>query len=247
MRLNKYLAGCGLGSRRSCDSLVGSGRIYVNGAKVKALGVKVTVGKDRVEYLGRILEPVRCLRYIAFHKPQTGIAAESDLEKRDGMFDALRQAGCDADALTIIERPDAATEGLVLLTNDGSLVHALTHPRYQIKQVFDVQLDRKLSPDEVEVMTGPGVESEHQILCAGMIIQAGSVNLPWYRVELYNSKKRHLQRMFGAAGRAVLRSRRVQFASVKLGDLAPGAFRELTGREVAALRAAGFKPSPSSR
>jgi 23S rRNA pseudouridine2605 synthase len=113
--------------------------------------------------------------------------------------------------------------------------------------VYDVQLDRKLSPGDAEAMTGPGIESEGQVLRAGAVLETGMAGRFWYHVELYKGKKRQIRRMFEAVGCAVLRLRRVQFASIKLGDLAPGAFRELTDREVAALRAAGFPPSSSSR
>jgi 23S rRNA pseudouridine2605 synthase len=247
VRLNKYLAGCGLGSRRSCDSLIGAGRIYVNGAKVKELGTKVTPGLDRVEYLGKALEPVRSLKYIAFHKPQGIIVTKSDPEGKETVFDALRQAGCDAGGLNCVGQLDVASEGLLLLTNDGSLIHALTHPRYHIKKVYDVQIDRKLSPGHAEAMTGPGIESEGDVLQAGSVVETGKDGPFWYRVELYKGKKRQIRRMFEAAGCAVLRLRRVQFASIKIGDLAPGAHRELTVREVAALRSAGFPAASSSR
>jgi 23S rRNA pseudouridine2605 synthase len=247
VRLNKYLAGCGLGSRRSCDSLIASGRIYVNGTKVNELGTKVSICKDRVEYLGRVLEPVRSLKYIAFHKPQGIIVTKSDPEGRETVFDALNKAGCDAGGLNNIGQLDVASEGLLLLTNDGSLIHALTHPRYLIKKVYDVQLDKKLSPGDAEAMTGPGIESEGQILRAGAVLETIRDGRFWYRVDLYKGKKRQIRRMFEAVGCAVLRLRRVQFASIKLGDLAPGAWRELAGREVAALHAAGFPVSSSSR
>lgn len=246
MRLNRYLASCGLGSRRSCDSLIGSGRIYVNGTKVKELGTKVAIGRDRVEYLGKALEPVKSLKYLAFHKPQGIIVTKSDPEGRETVFDFLRQAGCDAGWLNCVGQLDVASEGLLLLTNDGRLIHALTHPRYHIKKVYDVQLDRKLSPGDAEAMTGRGIESDGQVLRAGAVLETGMAGGYWYRVEIYKGKKRQIRRMFEAVGCAVLRLRRIQFASIKLGDLAPGAFRELTGREVAALRAAGFPPSLSS-
>jgi 23S rRNA pseudouridine2605 synthase len=245
VRLNKYLAGCGLGSRRSCDLLIGSGRIYVNGTKVKELGTKVSMGKDRVEYLGKTLEPVTSLKYLAFHKPQGIIVTKSDPEGRETVFDALKTAGCDAAGLNCVGQLNVASEGLLLLTNDGSLIHALTHPRYLIKKVYDVQLDKKLSPGDAEAMTGPGIESEGDVLRAGAVLETGTVGRYWYRVDLYKGKKRQIRRMFEAVGCAVLRLRRIQFASIKIGDLAPGAFRELTVREVAALRAAGF-PAPSS-
>jgi pseudouridine synthase len=240
VRLNRYLASCGLGSRRACDALIAAGRIYLGGAKVTELGTKVIPGQDKVEYLGRALSPVVSLRYLAYHKPQSVIVTKSDPEGRTTIFDALREKGCDAGGLNYVGRLDVASEGLLLLTNDGSLIHALTHPRYHIKKVYDIQIDRKLQPADVARMTGEGIDSEGQILRAGDVRDTGSEGRYWCRAELYEGKKRQIRRMFEALGYTVIRLRRIQFASVKLGDLAPGAVRELSGREVDALRAAGF-------
>jgi pseudouridine synthase len=193
------------------------------------------------------LEPVRSLKYFAFHKPQVIIVTKNDPEGRETVFEALNKAGCDAGGLNCVGQLDVASEGLLLLTNDGSLIHALTHPRYLIKKVYDVQLDKRLFPRDAEAMTGPGIESEGDVLRAGAVLETGGTGPYWYRVDLYKGKKRQIRRMFEAVGCRVLRLRRVQFASVKLGDLAPGACRELAGREVAALRAAGFPSTSSSR
>ncbi len=240
VRLNRYLASCGLGSRRSCDDIIASGRIFVNGEKIVSLGVKVRPGVDKVEYLGRSLSPVTALRCIAYHKPQGIIVTKNDPEGRTTVFHALNERGMRADGLNYVGRLDVASEGLLLLTNDGSLIHALTHPRYHIKKVYDIQIDRKLSPGDLEKMVTDGVESEGQTLRAGSIRDTGSDAGQWCRVELYEGKRRQLRRMFEALGYRVLRLKRIQFASVKLGDLAPGAARELSGREIDALKSAGF-------
>ena len=240
VRLNRYLAGCGLGSRRSCDGLIAGGRIHVNGSKVTELGTKVVPGHDRVEYLGRELSPVVAFQYLAYHKPQGVIVTKADPEGRTTVFDALKEAGRNADGLNYVGRLDVASEGLLLLTNDGNLIHALTHPRYHIKKVYDVQIDKRLSPADAATMIREGIESEGQVLRAGSVLDTGFEDRFWCRVELYEGKKRQIRRMLEALGYAVVRLRRIQFASVKLGDLAPGAARELTVREVDALRSAGF-------
>jgi pseudouridine synthase len=240
IRLNRYLASCGLGSRRACDAIIAGGRIFVNGVRVTELGIKVIPGSDVVEHLGRTLAPVSTFRYLAYHKPQGVIVTKSDPEGRTTIFDAIREAGASAEGLNYIGRLDVASEGLLLLTNDGSLIHALTHPRYHIKKVYDVRIDKKPQDSDIAHMTGVGVESEGQILRAGSIRDNGSEGLFWCRVELYEGKKRQIRRMFEALGYTIIRLRRVQFASVKLDDLPVGAVRELSSREVAALRAAGF-------
>ncbi len=246
IRLNKYLARCGLGSRRACDQIIASGRIYVNGEKVAELGTKVVSGRDRVEYLGRKLSPVESFRYLVYHKPQSLIVTKNDPEGRATIYDALREIGCNADNLNYVGRLDVASEGLLLLTNDGGLIHALTHPRYRIKKVYEVRIDKKLADVDAAKMTGDGIESEGQMLRAGNVAEIARGGQFWYRVDLFEGKKRQLRRMFEALGYTVVRLRRTQFASVKLGDLAPGAVRALSGREVDALRAAGF-PSSSGK
>jgi|WetSurMetagenome_2_1015567.scaffolds.fasta_scaffold00017_79 23S rRNA pseudouridine2605 synthase len=242
VRLNKYLAGCGLGSRRACDGIISAGRILVNGKRVTELGSRVVPGRDRVEYLGREISPVTAFKYLAYHKPQSLIVTKHDPEGRTTVFDALRESGFHADGLNYVGRLDVASEGLLLLTNDGSLIHALTHPRYHIKKVYDVLIDKKLSEAHRATMTGTGIESEGQILRAGSIRDTGFGGVFWCRVELYEGKRRQIRRMFEALGYTVARLRRIQFASVKLGDLAVGAARELTQGEVDALRSAGFPP-----
>ncbi len=240
-RLNKYLASCGLGSRRACDLIIAAGRIYVNGEKA-AVGAKVVPGRDRVEYLGRKLSPVESFRYLAYHKPQSLIVTKNDPEGRATIYDALREIGCNADSLNYVGRLDVASEGLLLLTNDGGLIHALTHPRYHIKKVYEVRIDKQCTDADAAAMTGEGIESEGQVLRAGEVCRMPQDRQFWYRVALYEGKKRQIRRMFEARGYTVVRLRRTQFASVKLGDLAPGAVRDLSGREVDALRAAGFPP-----
>jgi 23S rRNA pseudouridine2605 synthase len=242
VRLNKYLAACGMGSRRTCDGIIASGHIYINGTKVTELGTKVSMG-DRVEYMGKVLEPVLAFRYIAYHKPQSIIVTKHDPEGRTTVFDALKEIGCDAGGLNYVGRLDVASEGLLLLTNDGGLIHALTHPRYHIKKVYNVRTDKALAAADLAVMTKEGIESEGQVLRAGAIEEIPGAGQWWYRIDLYEGRNRQIRRMFEALGYRVGRIRRIQFASVKLGDLAAGDVRELTGREVSALRAAGFPPS----
>jgi 23S rRNA pseudouridine2605 synthase len=179
-------------------------------------------------------------QYLAYYKPQGVIVTKADPEGRTTVFDALRETGRNADGLNYVGRLDVASEGLLLLTNDGNLIHALTHPRYRIKKVYDVQIDKRLSPADAATMIREGIESEGQVLRAGSIRDTGFEDRFWCQMELYEGKKRQIRRMFEALGYAVVRLRRIQFASVKLGDLAPGAARELTAREVDALRSAGF-------
>jgi 23S rRNA pseudouridine2605 synthase len=243
LRLNRYCAMCGLGSRRSCDTLIAAGRILVNGKKSSELGVKIDPAVDKVEYNGRLVASVKPSQYMAYHKPAGIIVTKADPEGRVTIYDALKREGHDISDLKYIGRLDFNSEGLLLLSNDGNLIHALTHPRYHIKKVYEVCIDRMLAANDAHIMAEDGIESEGQILRVGAI---SAMNLKtssghWYAIDLYEGKKRQIRRIFEALGYTVVRLKRVQFASVKIGDLQPGKARMLTEREIAALLAAGFK------
>jgi 23S rRNA pseudouridine2605 synthase len=242
MRLNRYCAQRGLGSRRSCDTLISSGKILVNGIVVKELGTKINTQCDKVEYNGSSVRPVRPPMYMAYHKPPGVMVTKSDPEGRETVYTALARTGIAIDDLRYVGRLDFNSEGLLLLTNDGNLIHALTHPRYHIKKVYEVCIDRRAAATDIKTMITDGIVSETQTLRAGNIT---AMNLKttdgfWYSIDLYEGKRRQIRRMFESLGYTIKRLKRVQFASVKIGDLQPGKTRILNQREVAALLAAGF-------
>jgi 23S rRNA pseudouridine2605 synthase len=242
MRLNRYCARCGLGSRRSCDEIIAAGRVFVNGRRIFELGTKINAETDVVEYGGKRLLPARPFTYMAYNKPRGVIVTKFDPEGRGTIYDALDRLGIPARDLNYVGRLDADSEGLLLLTNDGDLIHALTHPRYHIKKVYEVCIDRRIVPSDVRTMVGDGIESEGQTLRAGAVreMHVRTNEGEWYEVDLYEGKKRQIRRIFETLGYTVKRLRRTQFASVKLGELEMGAQRTLTEREIAALKSAGF-------
>ena len=244
IRLNRFLAQCGLGARRKCDEIIKSGNVYVNGKKITELGTKISLN-DKVEYHGKAAVPVRLLEYYAYHKPPGIMVTKLDPLGRTTVFQALQQGGFDGHHLNYVGRLDYVSEGLLLLTNDGALIHGITHPRYQIKKVYQVQINRPLAGFDGEKFLG-GIESEGQVLHAGAVKKInGPSGGNWYEVDLYEGKNRQLRRMFEALHYQILRIRRTRFASVRLEDLAQGAIRPLTPREIAGLKNACWKTTVS--
>ena len=239
IRLNRFLAQCGLGARRKCDELIESGHVFVNGMKIKQLGTKVSPS-DKVEYRGNVVKPLQRLEYWAYFKPRGVMVTKTDPEGRPTLYQALAKSGFNATHLNYIGRLDYLSDGLLLLTNDGSLIHALTHPRYQIKKVYEVQINRILQDGDREKLLA-GITSEGQLLRAGAIKRTGGDTVRFrYEVTLYEGKNRQLRRMFESLTYQIVQLRRTIFASVKLGDQVDGTVRPLTEREVAALKGAGF-------
>jgi len=244
VRLNRYLSMCGLGSRRKCDELIAAGHIFRNGERVTELGVQVIPGTDRIEYMGRILREMKAHEYFAYYKPREVMVTANDPQGRTTIYDALKKRVAEVNHLRYAGRLDYQSEGLILLTNDGELIHALTHPRFHIKKVYHVKVERLLDDNETRRLID-GVESEEQLLRAASVKQLSLTEEHrrqyWYEIELFEGKNRQLRRMFEGLNILVGRIRRVRFGSVQLAGLQPGEIRPLTERELGALRNTGYK------
>lgn len=245
LRLNRYLAQCGLGSRRKADELIKTGHVYVNGKRVMEMGIRVSPGIDVVEYHGKRAKPLRTLMYYAYHKPVNVIVSRDDPQGRETIYDVLKKkVKFDVGYLKYVGRLDYNSEGLLLLTNDGDLIHSVTHPRFKIKKVYKVKLMRRLSSDEVGQLIN-GIHSDGQILHAAAVREvsqpASDRKQFWYEIDLFEGKNRQIRRMMESIGVGVGRLRRIQFGSVKLNNLIAGDIRALTEREIAAMKNSGYK------
>ena len=243
IRLNRYLAQCGLGSRRQCDEYISAGRILVNGKKNLVLGMKIDPEKDRVEYNGKKVKEIKQREYVAYHKSKVTLVTAKDPKKRKTIYDEIKKSGYNADHLKYIGRLDRDSEGLLILTNDGDMIHALTHPRFHIKKMYQVKINRELRDKDAEVMVTCGVMSEGEKLHAGAvrILPKTDKGGFWYEVDLYEGKNRQIRRIFSALGYDVLRLKRTQFSSITLRNLPRGKFRPLSEREIKALKNRGYQ------
>jgi pseudouridine synthase len=232
VRIQKYLSRAGAASRREAEALILQGRVRVNGEVIRTLGSRVRPGLDRVELDGRVvLEPG--LRWVLFHKPAGTLTTRKDPQGRPTVYGHLPQA---LRELRYVGRLDRDTEGLLLLTNDGDVLHRLTHPSHQVEREYEVWLDG--IPDKGEL----------QRLEAGVQLEDGEARATRVRIlrrnrrgavltlVLREGRKREVRRMLEAVGYRVLRLRRLRFGPVRLGKLEVGAWRELETQEIRALR-----------
>ena len=235
VRLQKYLAQCGLGSRRACESLIDEGRVSIAGEIVAVQGRRLRPGIDVVRVDGRIVRPQAKL-YLLFNKPRDVICTSRDPRDRRiflAFLPGIRER------LFSVGRLDRASEGLLLLTNDGAFAQMLGHPRHHVPKVYSVEIAGG-------VLSGPqlgqmreGVNSEGELLRATAIVheRAGGARA-CYRVTLVTGRNRQLRRMFAVLGRPVLRLCRVAIGPLTIKGLACGAWRHLKQLEIDALRKA---------
>ena len=238
VRLQKHLAACGLGSRRACELLIGEGRVSVNGQPVTQQGVCVDPHSDTVLVDGRPVAVQRA-RYWIVYKPCGIVSTCHDPEGRKTVLDLLPRQN---ERLYPVGRLDYASEGLLLLTNDGALAARLLHPRHEVPKLYRVQTAVALTRTEADHALR-GVESEGERLrVASIAAERQGPQGGVYRVELRQGRKRQIRRIFAELGHRVLRLTRVAMGSLTLGTLQPGEWRELTRREIEELyRAAGLE------
>jgi 23S rRNA pseudouridine2605 synthase len=223
LRLNRFLAAAGLGSRRHCDELIAAGRVTINGKTCTDFSAQPGA-RDHVKVNGKLVH-VALPFTIMLHKPAGFVSTRRDPHARDTAFDLLPTK---FSRLFNIGRLDAQTEGLLLLTNDGELAQRLTHPRYKIEKEYEVTLDRPwdalLAP---KLMRGIFLDDRQ-----AKIVQLHSISPTHLRVVLRQGINRQIRRMFEAVGYRVKRLVRIRIGAVRLGDLPRGHWRTLTKREL---------------
>lgn len=232
-RLPKYLARCGVASRRKAEDLIRNGLVVVNGEIIEEPGRKIEPGRDRVTVGGRAVYPPESLVYLLLHKPAGYVTTVRDPWGRPTVMDLVPEKGV---RLFPAGRLDLETTGLLLLTNDGEAVQALTHPRYGVPKVYKALV--KGNPGK-EILTklrrgimlddGPTLPAKVEILT----VKEGNAIL---RITVREGRKRLIRRMCEAAGHPVLALKRVAMGPLVLGDLPAGKARPLTPAEIEGLR-----------
>ncbi len=225
-RLVKFLSAAGVASRRAAGDLVKAGRIAVNGRTIREPGFRI-LPADTVTLDGRPVEPAGRFHYIMLNKPRGYVCTNADPYAPRKAVDLIR---LDPPVrLFSAGRLDKESEGMILFSNDGDYVARLTHPRYEIRKTYLVRVTREFTePELTRIRTGITDGGEHLRVIS--IAPAGNC---LYRIVLNEGKKREIRRITAAVGSPTLELRRIRIGGLALGDLPPGAFRELTPEEVA--------------
>jgi 23S rRNA pseudouridine2605 synthase len=234
MRINRFLAACGLGSRRAAEALVAAGRVRVNGEPVAALATYVEPRTDRVTVDGRrVAPPVTDTTYL-LHKPEGVVTTAKDPQGRSTVLDFVPAVP----RVFPVGRLDQESSGALLLTSDGDLAHRLLHPRYHVEKEYQVTAEGILEPGTVAALErGITLEGERRPTAPAAVHVTGTGSgRTRLTMIIREGRKRQIRRMLESVGHPVLQLHRVRIGPVGLGNLPAGAFRELTEAEMAALR-----------
>jgi 23S rRNA pseudouridine2605 synthase len=235
-RLQKILAAAGIASRRKSEQLILAGRVAVNGAVVKELGSKADLAADKITVDGKPLAAPQRHLYFLLHKPKGYVTTVSDPEGRPTVMDLLGKL---PERVYPVGRLDYASEGLLLLTNDGQLALKLSKAGEHMPKTYHVKISGR--PDEKSIqrlrqgITIPLEDGRRVKTSPAKIRLIGDAPNPWYEVTLIEGRNRQIRRMFQQIGFLVEKIKRVQFGPLKL-DVPTGKFRPLSAREVAELK-----------
>ncbi len=228
VRLQKFLAQAGVGSRRAAEELIRQGRVEINGATAE-LGSRVDPLRDDVKLDGAPLSLQARKVVLAFHKPRNCITTAHDPQGRTTIFDLLPDLGV---RIFAVGRLDYDAEGLLLLTNDGELGNRLLHPRYGISKLYEVKVKGHPNVNALERLRSGVVLEEGTTAPALVEVIRELPKASWLEITLHQGWNRQLKRMGEAVGHPVLKIKRVAYGPLHLGSLKPGEYRELNGDEI---------------
>ena len=237
-RLQKIMAACGVASRRAAEEMIAAGRVTLNGAVVREQGTKADLDRDVICVDGKQIGQKEELFYFLLNKPKGYVTTVSDPEGRPTVMDLLGKIDA---RVYPVGRLDYASEGLLLMTNDGALAQKLTQAGSHVAKTYLVKVSGK--PEEKDIARlrkGIGIELEDgrrvKTSPARIRLVEDGAN-PWYEVILIEGRNRQIRRMFEKVGHFVEKIRRVQLGPLVL-DVEPGKYRTLNVKEIEGLKAA---------
>lgn len=232
MRLHKYMADCGVASRRKSEELIAQGRVSVNGETVKTMGYDVN-DKDRVEVDGELIRPHAGFIYIALNKPEGVVTTMQDPQGRPTVADIVKVNGA---RVFPVGRLDADTEGLLLLTNDGDMAHFLMHPKHEVDKTYIALVSGRIEAPKLEQLSAGVIIDGSMTRPAQIKVYDQTGPLTMVRLTIHEGKNRQIRRMFVAVGCRVVKLKRESVGHIKLGELKVGHWRYLTDTEVSYLK-----------
>lgn len=230
-RLNKYIAQSGICSRRDADEYILAGRVQVNGKTVTELGFKISE-KDKV-FVDKILVRPKKLEYYRFYKPSGYITTSDDEKGRKTIYDVIPK---ELSALKPVGRLDKDSSGLIILTNDGELINQLTHPSIKVPKIYIVSVPGRINNEHIRQMSA-GIEIEKgKKAYADVEVLESTNRSTMMQITLYQGMNRQIRKMFEFLGFEVKSLKRVQHATITIGDLKRGEVKPIKPLQIRELK-----------
>lgn len=233
MRLQKYIAECGIASRRSAEKMIESGRVYVNGELVDYMGCVIDPDVDIVEVDGRAIKSESKKYYIMLHKPKNYVTTVSDNLGRPTVMQLVSDIGA---RIYPVGRLDFDTTGLLIMTNDGDFANILMHPRHVVNKVYIARIDKPLDESQLERLRS-GIDLDGVMTSPA---KAENIKRPQkgfeVKITIHEGRNRQVRRMLDAVGANVMSLKRISVGSLTLGNLPEGKWRRLSEAEINKLR-----------
>jgi len=231
VRLQKFLAECGVDSRRGCEQRIREGKVLVNGTAAQ-LGQQVVPEVDRITVDGRPVISDKKI-YVVLNKPTNVITTVKDTHGRKTVMDFLK--GVEVRVFPV-GRLDSDVEGVLLFTNDGELAFRLMHPSFQVHKTYLAWVKGSVQPNAIKRLEqGVPLEDGISAPAKAELLQAGN-RVSLLKLVLHEGKKREVKRMCAAVGHPVENLHRIDFAGIDVKGLRPGEWRRLTSDEIRRLR-----------
>lgn len=228
-RLQKFMASCGVASRRKCEELIAEGRVMVNGMTVTEAGRKIQPGKDQVELDGKVVGSVEKRVYVMLNKPVGYVSTANDQFGRPTVLDLVKEV---KQRIYPVGRLDYDSQGLILLSNDGDFTYGLTHPQHNVDKTYIAVVAGKPTPQQINRL-------KKGVLVDGYMTSPAKVQLTqedrkntMFRIIIHEGRNRQVRKMFEAIGYTVISLKRAAIGKLEIGSLAPGQWRHLKEQEV---------------
>lgn len=235
VRLQKYMAECGIASRRKCEEYIENGLVKVNGNTVTELGIKINPNKDIVEYNGKKVENTNTEKiYILLNKPIGYVTTAKDQFSRKTVLDLINVK----ERIVPVGRLDMYTSGALILTNDGEFVYKITHPKYKIEKTYNATIKGLITNEDIKKLE-QGIKIEDYITSStkAKILKIDTIkNVSRVQISIHEGKNREVRKMFETIGYKVVALHRVKIGNIDLKDIKIGEWRYLKKEEVEKIK-----------
>ena len=237
IRLQKYMAECGVASRRKCEEFILNGDVIVNGKVVKEMGFKINPNSDTVLYKNKIIKQSFKKIYILLNKPIGYVTTSKDQFNRDTVLDLVKLK----QRLVPVGRLDMYTSGALLLSNDGDFVYKVTHPKHEIEKTYNVTVKGIITPDDIELLKS-GVKiknNDEDFITSPAKVRILKIdkekNISRIEIKIHEGKNRQIRKMCDSIGKKVLALHRSKIGNLDVKSLKLGEWRYLSQNEVKSI------------